>query len=324
MNRTFKIILSLTLLHDYYTGGYSPDFVITPTTDTKRLLKSNRWLYGNTAHGFFIGCDNLAMDMFSAVLVQKPVRLRFILRLKNPDFPNFTTLPSRSGSKDIYYLHSQEGSQELAMETVALCPPVFTYQFPVSGDDSTNLQVKDPDGTVRIDKTLQSSADQQLSVSVNLEGHTPGLYRFMVSDQPDQNIYITDEAPGNGVFGLTEITLPEDFNPEVSGKYQFQFNAKSSVWEYHLLFSKNYEEGHSFTINDTEGGVVFTEINAPPNYNKGSLSTFVSQTPIPYREATKKGLQLIISPPGEDTDSTFDHLPNPSANNPEPKVHLTV
>lgn len=325
MNRTFETVLSLTLLHNYYTGGHTADFAIMPTTATKRLLKSNRWIFRNTEYGFFIGCDNLAMDMLSSALTQKTARLSFILKLKNPDFPNFTDLASRSDGKDIYYLYNQQGSQQLAMEAVARCSPVFTYSFPAAQNDtSTNIQVEDPEGNIRIDKTLQSSADQQLNVSVDLGGYTPGLYRFMISEQPDQNIYITDESPGNGIFGLAEITLPEGFDPEVSGEYQFQFNARSSVWEYHLLFGKDYDGDYSFAINDTEGTDIFTEINAPPDYNKGSRSVFVSQAPISYREAAKRGVQLVISPPNESADSTFDHLPNPSVNNPESKVYLTV
>lgn len=321
MSRTFEKILSITLLHDYYNSGITTDFVITPTTATKQLLKNHRWICKHTANGCFIGCDNLGVAMLPLILAQKTLRFSFILKLRNNNLMNFTALPPRSGSKDSYYLHSQEGSEEMAMETVTCHPPVFTYKFLATGD-TTNIQVKDPKGNTCIQETFTGSPGQQLSMPVNVEGLTPGLYRFTVSGQPDKNIYITAEPQHSGSFGILEITLPSDFNPQTSGAYWYQFNARNAVWAYHLLLGKDYS-GYSLAIEDTLEGILFTETEVPPNYNKGSRIIFTAQTPLPYREAARKGLQLVITA-GDGTSSTHNHLPGPSVSNPESKVYLTI
>lgn len=320
MNRTYDTILSLTLLHNYYTNGFTPDFVIEPTAATKRWLNNHRWIFRNTAQGFFIGCDNLAMDMLPFILAEETVGLSFVLRLNNDSFMNFTDLPSKLGSKDIYYLYSQPITEEMAIETIALYPQLFTYELTAAGD-TTDLQVVDPEGNLRIDETIEGSPGQQLSTSINLENYAPGLYRFMVTDQPDEDIYITNESSGNGIFGLAEITLPADFDPQIDGNYQFQFNARSSVWEYHLLLSKDYN-GYNLAIQDTLGTDTFTETEVPLNYDEGSRSVFASQDPILYQETGKRGLRLAIN--SVEGNRRYDHLPNPAIRNPESKVYLTI
>ena len=322
MKRTFKNILGLTLLHDYYIDGLTNDFLIVPTAATRHFLKKHRLIFRNTAHGFYMGCDNLTMAMLPRILAGKT--LSFVVKLRNTDFLNFTELLSKSGSKDIYYLHSQSKSEELTQEVVALYPPVFTHQFLAINENTKLLRVEDPEGNMRIEKTFTPEyVDQKLSASINLEGHFSGLYRFIVIDKPDENteniektesIYITYESPAKDIFGLVEITLPDfsAFVPDTyeASQYQYQFNTKASLWEYHLLFSKDYGD-HSFEIKKTdEEGIIFKEVAPVPDYVKGNRSVFVSHAVemdqdgepvlddndepvlapalIPYREAAKK------------------------------------
>ena len=321
MNRTFEKILNLTLQHEYYTSGFSNDFVIVPTAATKQLLKKHNLIFRNTTHGFFISCDNVTMATLSLILSEKT--LHFILELKNNNFINFTALPPRPSGKHSYYLRCpQEGEVQEPIEAVSVCPPIFTYTFPAAGD-TTSLQIEDSEGNVHIEETIAGSPGQQLNTSINLWGYKSGLYRFIVEGQPDENIYITDELPNTNSFGFAEITLPIGFDPQTSGTYQFQFNARTSVWEYHFLFSKSYQD-HSFNIEDTLEGEIFTETEAPPNYDEGSQSTFASQNPILYQEGAKRGLQLVVTNPQSQSNTLIDHLPNPSVSNAESKVYLTI
>ena len=319
MNRTFDTILSLTLLHDYYNDGLTSDFVIVPTSATSHLLKRYRWIFRNTPQGFSISADNLAIAALSQLLAQRNVKLSFMLKLRNNSFLNFTSLPPKSGSKDIYCLYSQPGSEDLNMQVVALFPPVFTYTFTATSGVNS-LQVTDPEGSTVFEENMEGIAGEPIRVSVNLEGYASGLYNF-TSNEGSETIYITDESLNNSCFGLAEISIPATFNPEADGEYQYQFNARSAIWEYYLLFEKDYDN-YDFSIEDTIGTAVFTQTLNPPDYDIGTQIAFASEDPITYREMPRTGLLLDISKPGPDRE--FEDLPSPSVHNPESKVYLTI
>lgn len=321
MNRSFEKIVSLSLQHDYYNSGVTTDITLTPTVATKQLLERHKWIFKPTANGCFISGDHIAITTLPLILAEKTITLSFILNAKNNDFMNFTNLPSRPDSRHIYYFQSQPGSEGLMMEVVPLCPQVFTYTFPAAGN-TTHIQVTAPEGNIPINDTFSTSPGQQLSTAINLKGHTPGLYRFSINGQPDENRYITDEPQYGGSFGIANITLPENFNPQTSGAYRFQFQTRASVWEYHLLLGKDYN-GYTIAIEDTIEENTFTETAIPSNYDKGSRSTFTAQVPVPYREAARKGIQLTLTA-GDGTSSTINHLPGPAVSNPEPKIYLTI
>lgn len=323
MNRTFSTLLKLTLLHDYYINGFTPDFSIIPTAATKHLLEKNRLLFKTTETGFLIGGDNLVMPVLPQLLAEK--KLSFFLILKNACFMNFTGLPLRSGSKDIYYLNcALEGELQQPIETLALYPPVFTYSF-TAAVNNPQIQVEDPKGNIHIDEILEGSAGQQLSISIDLKGYTSGLYRFIVQGQPDENIYILDERRGGGIFGIAEIVLPDfsGFDPDMyqASQYQFLFNARSSAWEYYLLFSRDYT-GHTLIMDDTVGGNTFTVTETPPNYEEGNRIVFTSVDDIAYSEVSIKGIRLTIS--DGVVNRRYSNLSGPVIGNPESKIYLTI
>lgn len=343
MNRTFQQILNLTLSHYYYTSGYTSDFVIKPTATTKQILKKHRLLFRTTKHGFFIGCDNRTMVMLPQILSERT--LSFTLTLKNKDFMNFTgELPLRAGGKDIYYVRGfQNIVEQEGIEALPLCPPVFTHTFTATGDE-TILQVQDSGGNILQEKTFDGVVDQQLSTLINLEDYRPGLYSFTVIGGDSKNVYITNKSLGNGIFGLLEITLPVldagTFDPVTyeAYQYQYQFEAKSSIWEYHLLFNNDYTEtgnyNYTFEINynppPEEAGNSFVEQSDPPSdYGVGGHSIFRSTSPVTYQETSKPGIELNInyndiSDPTNNTTTTLNDLPGPSVGNPESKVYLTI
>lgn len=324
MNNMFTNILNFTLRHDYYTNGFSPDFVITPMAATARLLKRNKLILKYTAHGFRISCNNNTLSRLPQILSGRI--LSFSLRLKNKHFMTITTLPARSGSKDSYYLSCPlQGGAQPPTETVAQYPRVFNWLFTAAGD-TTAIQLEDPEGNIVVDEIHAGTAGQEREAFLDLTQHSSGLYRIMVEGQPDENIYIMDEPSANGVFGIAEFTLGDfaDFDPETyqALQYEYQFNARASVWEYHLLLSRDYSD-YTLAINDTEGTAVFAETAAPPAYTEGSRSIFAAQNPIPYQEAPRRGLQLLLTPAGGG-GSTYNDLPGPSIRNPEPKMYLTI
>ncbi len=358
MNSTFSKILELSLKHNYYNNGLCPDFSIKPTAQTKDLLKRLRCIFKATTNGFFLSCDNLAKEIMPQILIKGNTRLCFIMELRKTNFLNFTTLPSRSGGKDIYYIHNEGKNKELSMKTVAMYPSVFTYKFPATASE-TSLLVKDSEGKTYINESYTNKDQEEYSASIDLGSPSSGLYHFNVSGRDeDESIYISNESLGNGIFGLIEITLPVDSNSKNPIVYQYQFNAKSLVWEYHLLFSKDYDS-HSFEITGivkgeetteqgdiieaetTEGEIekkeiVFIELNPATTYSKGNSSVFIAKykdkenfipVRIPYREAPRTDMQLIINHIDNKKKTMvimLKPLSNPAISNPEPKVYLTV
>jgi hypothetical protein len=85
-------LLDLLITHTYYTDGRCPDFAITPSVETARILRAHRCVMGSSPAGARV---SIASDSPAQPFLPLPpgAVLRFQLELRNSDFSFFTDLP---------------------------------------------------------------------------------------------------------------------------------------------------------------------------------------------------------------------------------------
>ncbi|MEM9685320.1 MAG: hypothetical protein AAF934_00175 [Bacteroidota bacterium] len=319
MSRTFQNILNMTWSHSYYTNGndVARDFTVTPTASTANLLKHHKFFFRETEQGFSLYCDNVTLPQLPSILGNQT--LHFCIKLKNPGFMNFTDLVSRSGSKDIYYLQCVQSGGTQAIQAVPRYPPVFTYTF-TAPQAAPTLQLTDPEGTLRFSESFPTAGlNNELSASVDLTAYTSGRYTVSITGQSDVYLYISHEQPGDELFGIAAILLPNfsgfNANTYTALEYQFQFSTRAAVWQYHVSLSNTYT---SLAMSDTLGSDTFTG-PVPNTLTIGTTVVFSSANAIAYQESVKRGIRLTV-----DGNRHFDNQPNPEITNPQPRVYITL
>ena len=84
-------LFSLRLTHTYYTNGRSPDFQISPTAATQRLLKNQRSVLKTKPDGVQI-LTAVSADNAPFIPLPETAVFSFILTLQNSEFNLFTDL----------------------------------------------------------------------------------------------------------------------------------------------------------------------------------------------------------------------------------------
>ncbi|MEZ4774807.1 MAG: hypothetical protein R3D00_16600 [Bacteroidia bacterium] len=97
--------------------SYAPQsfLEILPTADTAQLLRGRKLVFRQNADGFYVGVQiqkDAAKLGFSRpeVLLDAPLRLTFLMRLKDNNFFNYTALPIGGNRFPAYYFSNEAGN----------------------------------------------------------------------------------------------------------------------------------------------------------------------------------------------------------------------
>jgi hypothetical protein len=147
----FKNLLEIKLLHHYFLDKgivrydtMSPEekdkleekydirniLDITPTGDSMNLLSAHRCVYKSTPMGILVGIkaepDDLLPGIFNPFIsMEDDLSLRFILRLKDAGFANYTALPLKGNSGSMFIFKNYSGPASTAHPSLSAIPPVY-------------------------------------------------------------------------------------------------------------------------------------------------------------------------------------------------------
>ncbi len=351
MARFFDKLFDIELLHDYYTSGKSRDFILSPTADTIQLIKGYRSLIKNRASDdrsentvglsvVYEATDNAHTPL---IPINQNERFRFAMKLVNPTFLNFTDIPAKNNSNEIYYYHNNSGSP-LTQEVLELQPKVFTYRV-TSAFTPDNLKVFGIDGSeiTALQATLSGGPD--FEVELDLSGYPDGKYKLelfdgITSTGESQDIYFDNALKAEGVFGIVEIYKANNDFPHET--LQIQFNKSEVYWKYFVLVKAGDIGTDTYEVIDAEdysgGGtaiefskvdsgsytaaddaVVAALLNQHPD---GEVVLIKSDTLIAYSESKKTDLQLRKN--GQFSPPLTSHLPNPAVANPKAESFVFI
>ena len=136
MDLNYSVFFEIELLHEYYANQKCCDFEITPDADTKLIAKSLglQWrMNGNRLVAM------IRVNEFGEPFINRPAKntirrfyggrnLRFLLRLKNPAFANFTNIAlSPSAEKKIFYFSNYAANKKSGK--LFLSEPIEEYHL---------------------------------------------------------------------------------------------------------------------------------------------------------------------------------------------------
>jgi hypothetical protein len=90
----YKLFFSLDIVHRYYQGRFCADFDIEPTVTCWRILRGHRLVPKFTGHGLQVWVPVQPNSLEPVISLADTTAFTFVLKLKNPDFVNFTELDS--------------------------------------------------------------------------------------------------------------------------------------------------------------------------------------------------------------------------------------
>ncbi len=111
MKTSYQILFTIELLHDYYNRQVTfDDIEITPTGNTKIILNGYRILY-KTVNNKLTALIEIDSNEKPFVKIDSDTSLRFLLKLKNPSFPNISALKTFDVNNKIYYFSNRVNSE---------------------------------------------------------------------------------------------------------------------------------------------------------------------------------------------------------------------
>lgn len=111
------------------------DLLIEPDDKTKAILKGLQWRFLQTLAGMSVAVSAIPFQLSNGSPAKKPAippnpgtRLTFYLRLRNPLFQNFTSLPLRRKNPSPIYYFSNHPSAVQGADFASLSAPVATLE----------------------------------------------------------------------------------------------------------------------------------------------------------------------------------------------------
>lgn len=261
----YKTLFDVSFLHNFYINGVFRDMVITPTAETKSLLKNLKMIFKSNGAGDQVLYRTLPDSDTPFVEENRKVRFVFTINPKyTSEFQNITNLNQGSPTKTYgrgkipYFLNDGTAASDKpeAPEEIrhilldGLRPKVFTYTYtldPMPSPEETLLKVTSPDGTeetISYNESTKIAPDEEGVYSMPLDygNKETGQYTFTVRNKADDTdlhseiLYLDNELNAKVPQGIIHITYdPADGN--LYGKpeyYGITFIRKQSKWIYYI------------------------------------------------------------------------------------------
>lgn len=308
MTVQYKEILSITLVHSYYTNGKSQDFKFMFNAATERLFRKGRLLprvRGDKLIIFAETRDNQpTLDLTGK-------RITVALVLSNPCFYNFTQKPADAGTQ-LYH-------NDVNMQSLSAANPTNVvgqrFEHNISKEKREVTLDLEVNGDVIESKQV---LDKHNINSINYLLKNPGIERFRVIEK------YTDEIAVQHYFFAAEfnkyridriVTLRLD-NGFLNSKPQFTLNFAAVLETLHYyIIARNY--GNEFdqlsvsgldkSVDGASVPVLFNKV-VPDNFtdrhlskeilgvgSDGKLVLFHSDAPLPRRNIPRLDIQLLIN-----------------------------
>ncbi|WP_321289844.1 hypothetical protein [uncultured Sunxiuqinia sp.] len=337
---SYQSLIQVEILNDYYKSLISPDFSFVPERNTARLMKGLgiRSMEKNGVLNFFADVDETGKLKNNQV--SGSFKLVFFLKLNNPSYFNFTNLPFDSGNSKIYYFSNKASNEQEVFNTGAdslllnqnthtsdadqIVASRMVYSYIHDGDDgakTADLVSVDNDGTV--DSQELDSVDEYYNFQFKLNDLPVGMYKLIIDGGEVDRFYFTGEQFSNRHFAVLELfsQVPSSYrwftntNEVASKKYRIAFEHRKTTWRYQV-FNRSEVDFSNPGVREADTPWEFTDIG---NY------VFVSDNPMPLKEASIKGIALL-GKKNNMASVLIDNLPNPDPSliKPDPGDPTTI
>lgn len=257
----YDSLFSIHLLHDYY-GGACFDISIVPTKDCEDELKNYGLLFKTLPDGCVILFSKNDKEEIQKN-IDKLVRFRFLLVLRNLLFENFTALPypkNKLGKKIYYFSNSSNAGIVDAVTTLAksagnklgdkdcvwLVNPILS--IPLGGNfTQVDLNQVTPGLGKKLIKSFPTTALQNLTVNLAEINNPPdppfqlqaGNYTldFVGLAPKTESFYFDESLSGANCWGILEIVKTSGV--DYTAKTDYTLTCKANPWSYYLIDTAN-------------------------------------------------------------------------------------
>ncbi len=337
MTRSFKILFTVDVKHNFYEDEVSNDIEIVPTKECAQLFKDGRMHFRTTSTGIVV-LYRVDDDDNPFVNLNGDVTFTFALYLRNTnnvEFLNFTDFTAGSktyNGKNVLHFTNGATDGDLDFGYIDhLEGPVFTYRFPFDLEDtgdSATLTVKNEDGLaisvlkdtegdpINPPYAVEADPGGIYRQSVDFNERPKGLYTFEADGNPGQSeeelVYVDEDLYTKNVFGLLTLNYAAEDLYSNAEAFDMRFVRKETTWKYFIVNKSGnidldaYDLGLTDTSNDGSNPSnpyednTFTKGTEPdPNIAVDGFDTvvFTSDQLIPYYESPKLGLNLTKAEP---------------------------
>jgi len=316
---TYHQLLSLELVHDYYEDLKCPDFQITPTPTTQKLLKNYRGTLKTFPGGIRI-LISISSNDIPFIPLSDDLNFTFYLQLQNPDFILFTDFTEISSLESPLYTNNNVQAelslvdrQESMTEKLVVIQPDKNEPFILSRKPRLNLSRMDFQVTgLQAVSIPESFEPEKNMITINSQAAAIGTQfnvTYPVKPKRERNVFAEIEIGFNSQQ-MRDLTVEK--------KFQIKFTAKKTRWKYYVVTDKN---NATPTIEDGENAITFNSedpfnpmdkiaIMLKDKYPNKGYYQFISSSLIPCRQSARKAIQLHL-----DGEKVVTTLPNPSYQN---------
>jgi len=318
-------LFSVEIIHNYYRSGYSNDFIIVPTTECNQLLSNYGLLFKTTVYGFIVLADVSESGNLKKT-IDHDLKFTFTLLLKNPYLVNFSELPVKVETNNLYYFNNKEvnsvdvfnkvnielllnkGNNVTRDDLVNFKSGTYRYTHSGSGTSKTSTLIF-IDENLYLPSQAVSSNNGEFNFQYDLGKYPPGRCRLEIESNTVDEFYSGNNLNKKNLFGIIEIFtgVPDDNkfiinSNQISFKqYKIAFLNRSTTWRYNVINKSGK------TLDNP--GIIETE--TPWNFTPESILVFVSDEKMPLKEKTIKGIEFRTDIENSATDLA-NNLPNAS------------
>lgn len=342
-----KTLLTISNQHGYYTSGLLKQWELLPSPDTVAQLNRFRMGFHRYLDEYLITCKT---DDNGDALFEAPAGARFTFYFfpNDPHFINYTDLPDKEASTDVYIANNASGPGAFALSSLPLRSPIFNHAF-VAGAEVTVVVRNESDVQVFAQDFATDSGSYE--EGIDLSGLPEGRYTVVVQEdgEADQETeyYIMPTGRGRRPFAILQFYNSGSgaFDYSSIQAYTLDFQTKENQWIYKIMLTKDYPDHEVLiedlkeTDNDLESPyptVAFKETTGITDLVSGTILTFVSvQTNndsndmlLPFLEEPNKDLQVVIVKGrgnNQNKDYTYiKNIPNPQVGNVKPEIFINI
>lgn len=322
----FEKLFEINIKHAYYRDDISADFKIVPAEETRQLLQDHGLLFRSTSSGFAVLAEVDPAE--NSKLKSHPIgpaRYRFLLKLKKPEFLNYTDLSFyQTGEKIFYFNNLDTNIQQIDSDEDGSPDKTIKYIHPqkkVRDDDKITFKTKNYSygitgntgtKTARLEfldldiKDEQQIKNEMRQVQFDLSNYPDGRAKLVVGGSKKETFYATGRRNMAGIFGIIEIfqnkTLQQQ-NPQYclidsEGKLQSPvftlfFDNRKTYWKY-LVFDRTEPELKNPEITGKRNGADYKFNNITPADSNNPM-IFKSGDKLPLREFPRDGKEDVKS-----------------------------
>lgn len=313
MERKYKPLFNLTVVHNYYESGRANDFAFSPTAKTAKDLSRYKLLArlkndkpgSPEAYGLKMNYLHVGEVIVSGIITEAgtpliPITasenpsLVFGVNLMNDRFLNFTDKPKPSGSTEVFH-YTNVGANpavddkiQLVKSTVRLRRKSFEYDFSLTGSFPITATIKIFDSAnveqAEYGQTLISD-DGEFQSLINLTGLDDGIYNVEILDGATSietiTYYISDELTAMNPLGILDIVLTDNTSIS-SDELELTFTARNVPFKYFVVFN---EPVTGEEVTKASPIITFAKISLPALGRDEDLAT-VNSLKLRYPDAT--------------------------------------